>query len=306
VTQDQLGVRVVRPNEGPITVGWPLGHHYSPVPDTRELAREPVRSRVWPPEPHPTPGIDWRDDFQRALCADVFAPQTAPEFPSSASAGRHEYFFDNAMFAAMDASILQALLRHLKPAQMIEVGAGFSSLVSAQVNRDFLGGAMRLTCIDPNPRDFLLEGVDGISELRPDPVQQTPLELFGTLSRGDVLFIDTSHTVKTGGDVPWIYHQILPRLQEGVYVHIHDVFLPGDYPEEWVIEKGWGWNELYLVQSFLTFNSAFEIVFGAQWMIQHHWDELVRAFPMLSERPRPGSSLWIRRRETDAAQSSSG
>jgi hypothetical protein len=206
------------------------------------------------------------------------------------------------MFSSLDAYVLQALLRHLKPARMIEVGCGFSSLVSAQVNRDSFGGSMRLTCIDPHPRDFLLEGVEGVSELRKEPVQQTPLELFGTLSDGDVLFIDTSHTVKTGGDVPWIYHQIMPRLQNGVYVHIHDVYLPGDYPEKWVVEKGWGWNELYLVQSFLTFNSEFEIVFGVQWMIQHHWDALVEAFPLLHERPRPGSSLWLRRKTVDAAR----
>jgi hypothetical protein len=167
--------------------------------------------------------------------------------------------------------------------------------VSARVNREFLGGKMRFTCIEPHPRDFLVEGVPGITDLHVQEVQDVPLELYGELGDGDVLFIDTSHTVKTGGDVDWIYNQILPRLDPGVVVHLHDIFMPGDYPEQWVVE-GWGWNETYLVQSFLAFNSAFEILFGVRWMIQNHWNELVKAFPGLTEaRAEWTSALWIRR-----------
>jgi len=178
---------------------------------------------------------------------------------------------------------------------MIEIGSGYSSLVSARVNREFLGGTMRFTCIEPNPREFLLEGVPGITDLHVQEVQDVPLDLYEELEDGDVLFIDTSHTVKTGGDVSWIYNQILPRLKPGVVVHLHDIFLPGDYPEQWVVEA-WGWNEMYLVQSFLAFNSAFEILFGVRWMIQHHWGELVKAFPGLTEaRAEWTSALWIRR-----------
>ena len=139
-------------------------------------------------------------------------------------------------------------------------------------------------------------GVPGINEVRAEEIQDTPLELFDQLGENDLLFIDTSHVVKTGGDVPWIYNQILPRLRSGVVVHLHDVFLPGDYPEHWVRE-GRAWNELYLIQAFLAFNSAFEIVFGTHWMRQNHWDLLRLAFPGLTDENRDrGSSLWIRRR----------
>ena len=61
-----------------------------------------------------------------------------------------------------------------------------------------------------------------------------------------MLFVDTSHVVKTGGDVPWIFNQVLPRLRRGVVVHLHDIFLPWDYPQDWVF-TGKGWNEQYLV-----------------------------------------------------------
>jgi superfamily II DNA or RNA helicase/predicted O-methyltransferase YrrM len=285
------------PTDQPIEVPWPLGHYYSPMPDVRKLAVEPARSHVWPASPHPTPGIDWREKAQLGLCRK-FARQTALEFAREPTGDPTEYDELNSMYHPLDALVLQALLRNLKPTRMIEIGSGYSSLVSARVNREFLRGKMRFTCIEPNPRDFLVAGVPGISDLHVQEVQDVPLELYGELEDGDVLFIDTSHTVKTGGDVSWIYNQILPRLNPGVVVHLHDIFMPGDYPEQWVVE-GWGWNETYLVQSFLAFNSAFEILFGVRWMIQNHWDALVKAFPGLTEaRAEWTSALWIRRTGT--------
>jgi hypothetical protein len=112
--------------------------------------------------------------------------------------------------------------------------------------------------------------------------------------------------------VPWLFRHVIPSLNPGVVVHIHDMFLPGDYPQQWVLEEGRNWNEIYLVEAFLSFNSAFEIVFGAQWMIQNHRELLLEAFPELIDRetnpgPLPpskrglglsalsGASLWIRR-----------
>ena len=111
---------------------------------------------------------------------------------------------------------------------MIEIGSGYSSLVTARVNREFLDGRMRFTCIEPYPRPFLLEGVPGVTDLRIEEVQDTPLEVFDELGAGDVLFVDTSHTVKTGGEVPWLFSQVIPRLSPGVLLHIHDIYLPAN------------------------------------------------------------------------------
>jgi predicted O-methyltransferase YrrM len=192
--------------------------------------------------------------------------------------------------------VLQAFLRHLQPSRVVEVGAGYSSLITARINNEFLDGQMRFTAIDPNPLDFLERDIPGLTEMRPERVQDTPLEVFEQLGPNDLLFIDTSHALKTGGDVVWIYNQILPRLAPGVVVHLHDCFLPWDYPEQWVF-AGKGWNEQYVMQSFLVWNSAFEVLFGTQWMMRRHWDLLRGAFPDLVEedRHREGSSLWIRR-----------
>ena len=281
----------------PIRVHFPVGHYYSPFPDTNELGTDSTRRRIWPGRPRATPAIDWRDDDQLALCLGVFANQDRLRFASKATADDHEYFTENQQYSALDAWILEGWLRHFRPARLIEVGSGFSSLVAARVNREFLGRSMHFTCIEPYPRAFLVDGVDGISALRVEFVQETPLREFEKLDDGDVLFVDTSHTVKTGGDVPWIFQEILPRLRPGVSVHIHDAFIPGEYPEQWVLD-GWGWNEIYLLHAFLAFNSAFRVAFGAQWMLLEHPGEMISAFPGLGSddhRARSGASLWMRR-----------
>jgi predicted O-methyltransferase YrrM len=276
-----------------------VGEFYSPMYDSGELADR--RDRLWPAEPRATPGIDWRGEDQRALCRDVFAAQVPRRFPRTAEDPR-EYFVDNGQFPPLDAWVLEAMLRHLRPRRMIEVGCGFSTLLSARVNREELGGDMELTCIDPYPKPFLLEdGLPGITTLRPEKVEDAPIELFEGLGDGDVLFIDTSHTVKTGGDVVWLFNEILPRLQPGVVVHVHDIFLPYEYPEPWVLD-GYGWNEMYLVHAFLLFNSAFEILFGIPYMLANHLDDVLAAFPELrGYEAMAGGSLWLRRCRQEAA-----
>ncbi len=153
---------------------------------------------------------------------------------------------------------------------------------------------MRVTCIEPYPRPFL-DNLSGVADLRVEKVQDTPIEVFAELQESDILFIDTSHTVKTGGDVNWIYHEIIPRLAPGVVIHLHDIFLPREYPESWVMER-WGWNEAYLVRSFLSFNAAFEILWGTQYMLAYHEPDVLAAFPGLQRyAERGGASFWIRR-----------
>lgn len=116
---------------------------------------------------------------------------------------------------------------------------------------------------------------------------------FGRLGRDDLLFVDTSHVCKTGGDVPWIYDEILPRLAPGVLVHMHDVCLPGDYPPAWVLD-GWGWHEIYLVHAFLAFNPAFAVRFSSPVMVLRRRDALLPTFPGYADHEgRAGSSLWI-------------
>jgi hypothetical protein len=264
--------------------------------DARELLTEPARSRIWPAQPHDHPGIDWREEAQRSFLRDVLGAQERLALRDHGDPEDGEYYALNGQYPPLDAWALEGMLRYLHPRRMIEVGSGFSSLVTAQVNREFLGGELDFVCVEPFPRDFLRAGVDGIGELVVSKVQDVPLARFEALGDGDVLFIDTSHVIRTGNDVAWIYGQILPRLRTGVHVHIHDVFLPGDYPETWVRE-GWGWNENYVVEAFLQFNSGFEVLLGSQWALWHAPDEIHVACPQFAQAPEHGGgSLWLRRR----------
>lgn len=282
------------PAEPEVAHVWSLGHFYSPVPDTRELSMPEERNRVWPSEPRETPGVTWREQAQLALLREL-AAQSPLRFPDGPTGDPAEYHTGNPQFSELDAWTLQAMLRHLRPARVIEVGCGWSSLVTARVNRECLGGAVELVCIEPYPPDFLADVGAGISELIPTRVQDVPVSRFEALRDGDVLFIDTSHVVKTGNDVQYLYHEVVPRLRKGVAVHVHDIFLPSDYPVDWVL-GGRAWNEQYLVQSFLAFNSAFEVLLGVAWLAHRHRAALVDAVPGGEQALRGGGgSLWLRR-----------
>jgi hypothetical protein len=274
---------------------WPLDHYYSPIPETQALSREPASSRVWPSTVPATPGIDWRADQQVALVRDKLGRQSHFAIPDGPTGDRRDFHAANEMFSRLDAWMLQALLRHYQPSRVIEVGCGWSSLVTARVNREYFDNSIHFTCIEPYPPDFLGDGIEGISQLIASPVEQVSLDAFLGLGDGDILFIDTSHTVKTGGDVVFLLQDVLPRLADGVVVHIHDIFLPWDYPREWVMQ-GRAWNEQYAVRAFLTFNSAFEILLGVSWICHFHPDVLASTVPNYpAQYPNGGGSLWIRR-----------
>jgi predicted O-methyltransferase YrrM len=282
---------VLAPDDEPVAQAWEPGHFYSPVPDTRELAREPARSRIWCVPPRETPGVDWREEQQVELVRELGRQQPL-HFPSGPTGDATEYHTGSPNFSELDAWALQGMLRYLRPRRVIEVGSGWSSLVTARVNREHFQGSTEVTCIEPYPPDFLAGGVAGIGRLIEAPVQNVPLETFARLDAGDVLFIDTSHVLKTGSDVQFLYQEVVPRLRPGVAVHAHDIFLPWDYPQEWVL-GGRAWNEQYLIESFLAFNRAFEVLLSICWMSCFQRDVLTGAAGEAVQ--KGGGSLWIRR-----------
>jgi predicted O-methyltransferase YrrM len=274
---------------------WPeLTHFHSPVPDTRLLSTPQMRAQLWPERAPDQPGVEWRGEEQLALVAELAAqePMTFPETSEDPT----EFFSSNPAFAPHDAWALQAMLRHLQPRRMIEVGSGWTSLLAARVNREQLGGKMELTCVDPFPQEFMRGDVEGVSELIEQPAEEMPLSFFERLQDGDVLFIDSTHTVKTGSDVVYLFGEVVPRLAPGVVVHIHDIFLPGEYPPQWVL-SGWAWNEQYLLQAFLSFNREFEVVLSLGWLAHREPQVIEAAIPGFERfYPGRGGSLWIRRK----------
>jgi hypothetical protein len=205
--------------------------------------------------------------------------------------GDQDFFRNNEWFESVDADVLYSIVRHFAPRQVIEVGSGYSSRLTARAIRD---GRLqtRLICVDPCPRVEVTQLAD---EFINRPVEElSPCDLSNRLQAGDVLFIDSSHFVLTGGDVVYLYLQVLPRLRSGVLIHAHDIFLPFEYPQEFVVSNRWGWTEQYLVHALLMGNSSFEILWPSCYMWQMHREQVRSILPVERGFPPP-SSLWLRK-----------
>jgi hypothetical protein len=247
-------------------------HFYWPVPDMHDL-----ESRAWPDDSIPV-GFDLnlgnQVQWARDLSAQYRSEWTFPETSGDPS----EYHYHNGLFETVDAEITYSFVRHFKPSRIIEVGGGFSTRIMAaalQANRVKDEKEGELITVEPFPSPALQK----ITRLIPQRIQDVDLDLFLSLQDGDILFLDSSHVVSVGSDVVREYLEILPRLQPGVIVHIHDIFLPSDYPREAVLSNLCFWSEQYLLQAFLTFNPHFEILWGSSAMQQAHPEVLLEAFP---------------------------
>lgn len=273
---------------------FPPGHFYSPICDPEELILH--ENELWPPMRRASdPTFDYRVDSQLKLLTafqqharDISFPREAP--PDSAT----RYYYNNDQYPCLDAEVLFCMIRQLSPAAIMEVGSGFSTLIMAEVNRRFFDSRIQITCIEPYPRQFLIDGVPGVLRLIRRRVQAVPEANFERLASCDILFVDSSHVAKTGSDVNHILFEILPRIRSGVYVHFHDIFLPDEYPKLWAIDHGRNWNEQYLLRAFLQYNRAFEIVWGSYLMGTRHLKEVQEVFPRYPALGG-GGSFWLRR-----------
>jgi hypothetical protein len=149
---------------------------------------------------------------------------------------------------------------------------------------------------DPYPRPELAPVLQSVAELRTVKATDVPRSELAELRSGDLLFVDTTHTVRIGGDVNRVILDILPTLAAGVFVHIHDIYLPWEYPQEFLAERRFFWGEQYLLQAFLAFNEEFETLFSAHALLRRYPAELSRLIPSARPETRPGA-FWLRRVE---------
>ena len=280
----------VPPTVAPFLTFTPPGHFYSPVPDMADIGARADRLFATPRD---LPGVDLHAaeqlDLFRTLAA-LARDAPLPEVPGTE--GR--YGVENPNYGIGDASMLQAMLRHVRPVRYLEVGSGYSTALALDTNERYLGGAMFVTAIEPHPellRDVTRPG-DRL-EVIDEPVQEVPIERFRALSDGDVLFVDCSHVLKTGSDVQHLYTNVLPVLAPGVHVHVHDIFWPFEYLRHWV-EAGRAWNEAYVLHAFLLFNEAFEIVLWNHYLALEHRGVVEAELPGMLE--TPGGAIWLRRK----------
>ena len=279
----------VPPSVAPFVTAVPPGHFYSPVPDLADI--EPRFEELCATTRDPA-GVDLRCAEQLRFFRDLAA--LTREVPLAKVPGTESrYGSDNPNYGIGDALLLRAMLRHLRPRRYLEVGSGYTTALALDVNERFLGGSMQVTAIEPYPEllHHVVRPGDPV-EVVCAPVQSVPLEMFTALGANDVLFIDSSHVLKTGSDVQFLYTRVLPVLAQGVYVHIHDIFWPFEYLRHW-IEQGRAWNEAYILHAFLACNHDFEIVLWNHYLAVRHRDVIAQELPAMLE--NPGGALWVRR-----------
>lgn len=246
-------------------------HYYEPIPDFRAITLEQITRR------REFPSLDFRWNDQLTLLKDLIAYRD--------ELTRLEFNFDNGFFSGFDAAVYYSLIRHLKPQNVVEIGGGYSTQLAAKALTQNSTG--KLTCIEPYPER--LNGVGPGVELVKKRVEELDVAFFSCLKAGDILFIDSSHAVKFGSDVCYEFLELLPRLAPGVWIHVHDIFFPHDYPAEWLLERRMALNEQYLLEAFLSFNEKFQVALANYWLCLDHPDEAARLWP------RDGSSFWMKR-----------
>lgn len=244
-------------------------HYYEPIPDFRAITLEQITRR------REFPGIDFRWGDQLTLLNELTA------FRDELST--IEFDFDNGFFSGFDAAVYYSLIRYFKPQRVIEIGGGYSTQIAAKALR----GNGHLICIEPYPER--LNGVGPSVEVIQKRVEEIDVDFFSCLEANDILFIDSSHAVKFGSDVCYEFLELLPRLVPGVWIHVHDIFFPHDYPAEWLIERRMALNEQYLLEAFLSFNEKFQVALANYWLCLDHADEAARLWP------NGGASFWMKR-----------
>ena len=220
------------------------GHFYSPIPDLAELDASHSKDAF-------ANILSISKEAVLPFASEVFS--YSDEFSSRIDSGDSAFEWCNSQFPPADALAYYGILKILKPNRIIEIGAGFSTQVAIEAVKS--NGYGQITCVEPYPQDFLKSTKE--VTLIERKLQDTPDDIFKSLTRGDVLFVDSSHQVKCQSDVLDIFFRVLDLLDVGVFIHFHDIFIPDDYPFFWLKDHGIFFNEQYFLLAFLKHNANY-------------------------------------------------
>ncbi len=273
---DRLGVAVLR------------HHYYEPIVTDADLHRSLRDIRD-------LPGLDLRIPQQVALAESFRFTDELLAFPLK-KPSETEFGYHNGYYEAGDAEMLYNFVRFFKPRRLVEVGSGQSTLIAReaiQTNKsEDSSYKCDHICMEPFERPWLEQL--GVTVIR-EKIESCSMAVFEALGENDILFIDSSHVLRPQGDITHLFLSVLPRLKAGVHVHVHDVFTPRDYLDQWVNE-GRLWNEQYVLEAFLSCNDQFQVMMALNMMACDHREALTSACPILMREPnfQPGA-FWFQR-----------
>lgn len=275
--------------------------YYSPLQSRRWLEENP---ELWRREID-LRSIDWDVDRQFTWLEESIRDYIGEADAASLVEGVEQRGI-SFRFGPIEAEVLHCMVRSLAPGKVLELGSGASTAVmsdAAARNLEEGRGPCQIRCVDPFAADPLLRLEQ--AEVTPEPGQLLPVEAFETLEPGDILFIDSSHNLKAGSELVRIYLEGIPALAPGVYIHVHDVFLPYAYRPE-VLSDFWDFQETALLTALLIGNPRLEVLGSLSGMHQSDPERLVGLIPDfvpgrlergIASDPSTGnfpSSIWLK------------
>jgi len=278
--------------------GFEPGHYYSTIPDLEDIQKR--RASIFNKSEESIKSINLNKQFQFELLEEFkkYYKDIPYDFTEK-SVSNTRYQVKDAWYRYSDAIMLFSMIRHFKPANIIEIGSGYSSAIMLDTNDLFFNSKINLTFIDPHTERLqsLLTASDKTNQqVIQKAVQDVDLEKFTQLKANDILFVDSSHVSKIGSDLNHILFEILPMLNKGVLVHFHDVHFPFELPEHWVFRNKWFWNENYLMRAFLSGNSEYEIVNFNTYLHKLFPDWFAQNMPACLIGVNDVGSIWIRKK----------
>lgn len=274
-----------------------MDNYESPIPSSKLFKKN---QKIWSEESILT-GIDMNVDKQIYLIENVF-PKYMDEynFPVEKSDIPYNFTLDNTTFGLQPAAILHSMIRYYRPKTIIEVGSGCSTYISAKacIMNEKEGFPAELIAIEPYPNEVLVKGFPGLKKLVIAKVSEVEFDIFERLEENDILFIDSSHVSKMCSDVNYLYLEVMPRLRKGVFVQIHDIFLPYDYPLDWILRLRKFYNEQYLLHAFLCFNKMYEVILANYFINRKYSEKMSVTFPEPEgyKGIHKPSSFWVRKK----------
>jgi predicted O-methyltransferase YrrM len=271
----------------------PPGHFFSPVVDPVE-ADQHISGLEANPIPLLLDGIKIDREEMIQKCNTLLTFLSTIPFPQFRAPG-FRYAFENPSYSWGDGSILYAMLRSHQPRRVIEVGSGWSSACALDTADRYFKNECEFTFVDPHPQllNSLIGNLTKNVSIVEKPVQQVPLSVFETLEAEDILFIDSTHVLRTGSDVCFELFEVLPRLAPGVLIHFHDIFWPFEYPRLWAVDQNRSWNELYAIRAFLTNNDDLRVVFFNDYFAKTERNLITASYPDFLK--NSGGALWVQR-----------
>lgn len=268
---------------------YPLrNHYYDPLFDFRRIQPGAVRE---------LPGLDLNTEGQLKLLREFHFNDELLALPMD-QRREHEFYYGNGWFGSGDAEMLYNMVRRFRPARVIEVGCGYTTLLFEEALRrnakDDPAYRYEHWCVEPYENPWL-ERLN-VTLIRAK-IEDVTAGRLPALARNDILFVDTSHIIRAGGDVLHEVQQLIPSVAPGVIVHFHDIFTPREYPMRVWTDGYLFFGEQYLLESFLTMNPQYRVLAAVNQLAHDHTDALAAACPIFSrERAwREPGSFWFTR-----------